>query len=71
MRLLLSGTFPRRESRAGGFLLERGQGLQIADDESDGMHSFIGLILLPIVGNAGKLTDLVSLPLSVLLAENA
>jgi Ca2+/H+ antiporter len=69
MRLLLSGTFPRREFWAGGSFLKGRQGSQIADDESDGMHSFIGLILLPIVGNAGKSTDSVSLALSVLLAE--
>jgi hypothetical protein len=45
--------------------------MQIANNESDGMHSFIGLILLPIVGNAGKSTDLVSLPPSALAANIA
>jgi hypothetical protein len=33
--------------------------------------SFIGLILLPIVGNAGKSTDLVPLPSSVPAADIA
>lgn len=43
--------------------------MQIADNESDGMDSFIGLILLPIVGNAGKSSDFNSLPPSVPAAD--
>jgi hypothetical protein len=35
------------------------------------MDSFIGLILLPIVGNAGKSSDFISLPLSVPAADIA